>query len=272
MAQTIWAPIGATWTYHDVGLGVDGNSHTVIRRLAEEIMVQGKSVKLLEKTDTIYNGTITPTGVYKDTLYSYSEGEKVYIGNDTSHFTLYYDFGAQKADSIYQYRIDTTFTVNMCGGIKGYHAIKQGTCNKTVLDYGTSYERVGNLKGLPFKLLSDCIIFEFDFTLTSYSDASGFQYLPTSGFTCGIVTDLESPNLGKEGILVFPNPFSQTATLQNNPSQNGFTYRIIDNLGEEVLSGILQGTQAISMPQAGIFHLLISDNEKIVLRKKIIQQ
>jgi hypothetical protein len=227
-----------------------------------------------------------------NTEFMYSENNQVYfLDTIFNTFQLLYDFNAGPGtqwmikikeytstpgvDSLFVHVDDTTsITIN---GIKiKVQYVTYYFHNEVIPGYyyqSQIYERIGDLKYMFNFAPSTSFLCDMNFSdgLRCYDDSIFGLYETGNAVSCDYATvgvyEKNSPQ-----IEVYPNPFSDFLTIKL--STNGsFSYRIVNILGIEILSGMVEDSRIdLRSLLTGIYSLeLFDQNGKSVVCKKIIK-
>lgn len=270
-SQTVWAPHGAVWAYNIDSFG--GPKFLTVTRANQEIDFQGTKLIPLYFLYSAYVGNDFPSVIGRDTLYTYSKGDSVFIGKKKEKLPLVYLFDAIKGDSIAGNKVDSIYRfTNICGSLRGYHSSRKIPCGNTLKDYGNAYERFGNLKGLIFPLESSCIVSEAYYKLIDYRDNTGYVYSTDPSVRCSFSTSTESAPHLTQGISIAPNPFQLSTTLSNHTAYASLDVSIVNNEGREVLRNKMEQSLLLDLPLSGLYQVIVSHEGKVVYKTRVIKQ
>jgi len=80
----------------------------------------------------------------------------------------------------------------------------------------------------------------------------------------------------REGLKIYPNPFTFQTTISFNEIQKNTTIKIMDVLGKEIKTVLLSGAKSLTIEkgemQSGIYFVQVIDANKNVLNRKIVLQ
>ena len=162
-----------------------------------------------------------------------SAGKQMYViepGSTTEE--LLYDFNLNIGDTIplsYTNLGYTLFTVSSIDSVFtpfGYR--KRFALNPS----GYLYEGIGSSAGLVEEMNTMFLHGTSDLLCFSLNDIS---YVPTTGSSCNMIVGIDDIGM-KETAIAFPNPFSNSTTIQFNHTLNGATMNLYNSIGATIKS------------------------------------
>jgi len=253
--QSEFAPIGAEWYYSQYVSFMPPMANYVKHTCIKDSTIEGKRVKVIQKTNYRYGGIPFPMG-YE---YLYQHGDTISYWK-SGEFHVLYNFSLSKGDSILLYSempnycvdktpygwssIDSVFSVTINNhSLKAYYAThKKGS------DWGFDgwpiIEKIGSTMYL-FPQYTDCIMDMPGLgALRCYSDPDlGFYQFEKT--RCDTITTYPDGfiQLDKNSLFtVFPNPVSRDLIIQSNSTnEEAYTLELYSVKGELVKTECLEG-------------------------------
>jgi hypothetical protein len=282
-AQTVWAPVGAKWTYLTQDYENDEWILTFFTS-AKDTLVLDKICKKIDINRLSYDiNSHNQDSSYKGYYLMYSENEKVYyFFNDT--FRLLYDFSLNKGDTLYSYQptfdsnvalnryvIDSINYIQITGKLikrQYLHTIDstQLSDNRYFFLSGDILEGIGNTT-----YMFGETFYTFDVFgpyLKCYSD-SEISYSVTN---CDSLISINESDQSQR-IQIYPNPTLDEIIL-NYSGHQPFDIEIINSLGVKMMeqNKLSSDMNPINVEalESGIYFLVLK-GDKIRLVRKFIK-
>lgn len=269
-----WAPLGATWSY-----GV-GNAWSPLIEACEwvstgDTVIEGHNCRVISRMCDEVASDIT------DQLITYEDSSIIYW-YCMNQFTVLYDFNKVAGES-------WTIQFDTCSLVVTVDSTSMETINNVPLKAMYIYDENSSFNGKVLEHIghtmmpNPAILFH---CYQIFSDANfylGLRCYEDSiiGFhSFGIARSCDFTNIGIReeedpfGLSVYPNPASDDVTVQTELSQK-YLYRICNSFGQEIRSGILNGSNTsldIQDLPNGVYLLGIMAEGKQVRRRFVVQR
>ncbi|MGE0637699.1 MAG: T9SS type A sorting domain-containing protein [Bacteroidia bacterium] len=233
-AQNDWAPVGAKWTYTISNEWTGEQTYKVMESVSDTI-IDGIDCRKL-----FYNPVLSGCRVLNYVNYVYSDSNKFYFYNDTTHqFSVLYDFSLVPGDThvvemVYgndmTMIVTDTSSVNINGVNLRAYEIQDISTPSSYYFPGKIIERIGSNF---FFFPQHGICHGYMGGLRCYSDTAIDLYETGVVPYCDYSTSINERDL--IDFEIFPNPTQDFLYLKNT-TQN-LSYKILDYTGRIILSG-----------------------------------
>jgi hypothetical protein len=255
-AQNDWAPVGAKWTYTIENEWTGEQTYKVMESVSDTI-IDGISCRKL-----FYNPVLSGCRVLNYVNYVYSDSDKLYFYNDTTHqFSVLYDFSLVPGDThvvemLYgndmTMIVTDTSSVNINGVNLRAYEIQDISTPSSYYFPGKIIERIGSKF---FFFPQHGICHGYMGGLRCYSDTAIDLYETGVVPYCDYSTSINEQDL--IDFEIFPNPAHDFLYLKNTTQK--LNYKILDYTGRIILSGKTEKEINVQTLAPGYYRVVLED-------------
>ncbi len=275
LAQTDFAPIGATWhyQYEDQDSAPWGYGYYKFESVGDSI-VNGKTCRQINQTKVRSDSTATDLF----TIFVYNQNDSIYRYSElTDDFYLLMDYTAEVGDTLVLTNMyssnyyDSTFVV-----VEQSNEIIDGqTLKKWLLDFGTCgiyqeyYEKIGSPFG--FDPQQNCIVtYFYDVNIRCYEDNEiSLSFIDQP---CDAIIS-SAKHLSISALEIFPNPATEHVQLLWG-DHSKYNIELINVKGQVIkrMNAVSSGEQLnLEALNSGFYYLKFIDKQGDYLVRKIVK-